>query len=107
VSPTPCPITAKVVVGSSVEPENMSSNTKATSRQPVNSGGFGTQSVLRSVGRHFLRPPLPRPTIPAQYLILCYLPDALRLLVAHLNRGDLIAIGNPARYLLTSGLDLL
>ena len=50
---------------------------------------------------------LPRPTFPAQYLILCDLPDALRLLVAHLNRRDFVAAGDAPRYLLTSGLYFL
>ena len=50
---------------------------------------------------------LTRPTLPAQCLILGDLSNALRLLAAHLNRRDLVAIGDPARYLLTSGLDFL
>src|SRR3546814_15046263 len=40
---------------------------------------------------------LPRPTFPAQCLILCDLPDALRLLVAHLTRRDLVAVGDATR----------
>ena len=50
---------------------------------------------------------LPRPTIPAQCLILGDFSDALRLLVAHLNRRDPIAIGDAARDFMTSGLDFL
>jgi hypothetical protein len=50
---------------------------------------------------------LPRPPIPAQCLILCYLADALGLLVTHLYRRDLVAIFDAAHHLLASGLDFL
>jgi hypothetical protein len=51
--------------------------------------------------------PLPvssRPPLPAPGLILGDFADALRLLVAHLDRRDLVAVGNAARDLLASGL---
>ena len=50
---------------------------------------------------------LPRPTLPAHCLILGDFSDALRLLVAHLDHRDLVAIGDAARYLLASGLYFL
>lgn len=48
-----------------------------------------------------------RSPTPVQCLILRNLTNALRLLVADLNRRDLVAVGDAARDLLTSGLDFL
>src|SRR3546814_19719725 len=50
---------------------------------------------------------LPRPTFPAQCLILGDLPDALRLLVEHMTSRALFAGGYPMRDLMPSGFSFL
>jgi len=66
---------------------------------------FDLQGSSNLAWKHFYR--LARSAITLQHLILCDLPDALRLPVTHLNRRDLVAVGDAARDFLPSGLDFL
>jgi hypothetical protein len=49
----------------------------------------------------------PSSPLSVKRLVLRNLADTLRLLVSHLDGRDLVAIGNAAGHLLTSGLDFL
>jgi len=66
---------------------------------------FDLQGSSNLAWKHFYH--LARSAIALERLFLRNLTNALRLLVAHLNRRDLVAVGDAARDLLPSGLDFL
>ena len=75
--------------------------------QPLMTGLLGAHRSILPGSTSAIATKSPSPSFPAQHLILCEFADALRLQVAHLNRRDLVAVGDAACDLLPSGLDFL